>query len=495
MDKFYLTTPIYYVNANPHIGHAYTTLAADVLTRHYRRQLGREAVFFLTGTDEHGAKIAEAAQAAGMSSQQFCDQIAPLFAATWRELNIEYSQFIRTTNSYHMQGAQQFISQLKSQGALYEGDYCGLYCTGCESFLTERQLDERGFCPDHKKPPQKVTEKNWFFKLSDYLPQIKILIENDEIKISPPVRKQEVLGLFKQGIEDFSVSRPQVEWGIPLPWDKEQTIYVWVEALLNYWTAVQHNSAPGLGTEGLDKFWPPDLHLMAKDIIKFHCLFWPAMLLAYYKNDPRQLPRQIFAHGFFTINGEKMSKTLGNVIDPSQLVHDYGDDGARYLILSQFPFGSDGDIEASRFKEKFNADLANGIGNLVSRTTHLCLKQINDWADFWSIVQQKLPKQQPAWNHYQTLMSELKLYDVLKEIMQLAKENDQLLASEKPWSLDATVKQEQIIGVLGRVTAAIDLMARELAPFLPKTAEKITAMLNIPNQKITLGSSLFPKVT
>ena len=242
MAKFYITTPIYYVNAKPHVGHAYTTLAADVITRYQQKKIGKDNVFFLTGADEHGVHIERAAREASKKPKEFCDAIVPLFKKTWGMLNIEYSHFIRTTDSYHEKGVQEFIEQLKNKGALYEAEYRGLYCENCENFITEKELDESGICPVHKKPPQKISEKNWFFALSKYIPAIKKLIENETLEIAPDTRKSEVLGLIKQGMGDFSVSRPSVSWGIPLPWDKSQTIYVWVEALLNYWTALHSHS-------------------------------------------------------------------------------------------------------------------------------------------------------------------------------------------------------------------------------------------------------------
>jgi len=260
MSKFYLTTPIYYVNAMPHIGHAYTTLAADAIARYYRQKIGEDRVFFLTGTDEHGAKIAEAAERDGKNPKLFCDEIATLFVSTWQRLNISHNHFIRTTDEYHEQGAAEFLRALKVKGALYEGDYAGLYCNGCESFITEKQLREDGLCKDHLRKPERIVEKNWFFKLDKYLPKIQTIIEQGAISVLPEARTEEVLGLFRQGMENFSVSRPNVRWGIPLPWDNAQTMYVWVEALLNYWTAVHKRQM----------FWPPDLQIIGKDIIKLY---------------------------------------------------------------------------------------------------------------------------------------------------------------------------------------------------------------------------------
>lgn len=488
MNKtFYLTTPIYYVNARPHIGHAYTTLAADIIARYHKQKLGKESVFFLTGTDEHGAKVAEAASLANKDPQSFCDEVVQEFKEAWKALNINYNHFIRTTDALHEKKAAEFLTALKEKGALYEGDYVGLYCTGCESFITPSQLDENGNCPDHQKRPEMITEKNWFFALRNYLPRVEELVRNDTLRIEPALRKLEVLGLFKQGLEDFSVSRPSVKWGIPLPWDSTQTIYVWVEALLNYWTAL-HDTKDAA-------FWPPQLQLMAKDIIKFHCIFWPAMLLAYYDNDVSQLPNTIFAHGFFTVNGKKMSKTLGNVIDPVALVKEYGTDAARYLILSQFPFGADGDIDADRFTEKYNADLANGIGNLVSRVTTLCNKKIIDWTKFWQKTNQELTRldKKESIAVFGTQMEQLRLYEAVELLIKIVKDSDTFLSVKEPWKLEAKKNQEELLNILSQSTADLIILGNKIRPFLPETAQKITERINAETKKIEIKEPLFPR--
>jgi len=488
MDKefIYITTSIAYVNAKPHIGHAYTTIAADVIARYQKQKLGGKNVFFLTGTDEHGAKNAEAAAKAGQDPKTFCDKMIPLFKKTWANLGIEYNHFIRTTDSYHKTGAQEFLAKLKQKGALYQGDYTGLYCTGCESFLTAKQLDKHGRCPDHQKRPEQVTERNWFFKLSDYLSKVKDLIDNNILKIKPEPRRQEVLGLFKQGMENFSVSRPNVKWGIPVPWDNNQTIYVWVEALLNYYTLI-FKLAP---RNDIKEFWPPNLQLVGKDIIKFHCIYWPAMLLAYFDGNESKLPNKIFAHGFFTINGQKMSKTLGNVIDPNDLVKKYGNDGARYLILSQFPFGQDGDIEQSKFNEKYNSDLANGIGNLVARVTSLCLKQVIDWNGFWALViKHKIYNSA----NFDKLMSNLKLYEALKEIQKQISQTDEYLAQNEPWRLNKDENQEKIIKILAQASASVLSIADMLKSFLPETSQKIKKIIDNKKRNIKQTKPLFPR--
>ena len=371
-DNFYITTPIYYVNDRPHIGHAYTTVAADVLARYHR--LRGDEVFFLTGTDEHGKKIADAAQAAGKTPQAFTDEVAGEFQSVWKELDISNDKFIRTTSSEHKTRVREIFTKLKAaktplgNDVIYEGKYKGLYCTGCEKFITEREI-ENNRCPLHpNKELEKVSEKNYFFRLTDYLGSIKEKIVNDELLILPAKRKAEVLGFFKQDLQDFSVSRESVTWGIELPFDTTQIAYVWVDALSNYITALGYPDSP----EKFKIFWPADLQLMAQDIIKFHAVYWPAILMAL----DLELPRAQFVHGFFTINGQKMSKSLGNIINPLDLVATYGSDVTRYLLLSQFSFGSEADVLAERFKEKYNADLANGLGNLVSRVANMLEKEV-----------------------------------------------------------------------------------------------------------------------
>lgn len=372
----YITTPIYYVNDKPHVGHAYTTIVADYLTRAFRI-LGREA-YFLTGTDEHGAKVAEAARAAGMTPQQWCDHHADLFKAAWKRLQIDYNYFIRTTDDRHVKGVEKLLERLKSakapngEPAVYEAAYKGLYCLGCEKFITEKEL-VNGLCPEHLTKPQEISERNYFFRLTAYLKDVQKLIESGTMRILPQEREREVLGLLtKQDVGDFSISREKVDWGIPLPFDPSQNAYVWVDALPNYITGVGY----GDNSQSFAKWWGEGqvLHLMAKDILKFHAVYWPAMLLAIGEKPPDSL----FIHGYFTVNGQKMSKTLRNTLDPHAMVDQFGPDGARYLLLTQFQFGQDGDLKADLFVQQFNADLANDLGNLVSRTVTMIQRHFQD---------------------------------------------------------------------------------------------------------------------
>ncbi len=468
-NKILITTPIYYVNDKPHIGHAYTTLAADVLTRFFRTQ--KKEVFFLTGTDEHGAKIAETAKNLGIAPKELCDKNSELFKLAWKNLGIEYNYFIRTTDKQHEKTVIEFLKKLKEKNAVYEKEYSGLYCIGCEKFLTEKELVD-GLCLDHKTKPEKISEKNYFFKLD--LKLIKELIDTKQLKIRPERAKSEILGLLKQGLDDFSISRQKVSWGIELPFDKSQTVYVWVDALLNYLT--------GDGSNNFKKYWDKGyvIHLLAKDILKFHAIYWPAMLrTAGYKS-----PDEEFIHGFFTINGQKMSKTLGNVIDPNKIVEKFGTDAARYLLLSQFPFGQDGDVKEEKFTEKYNSDLANGIGNLVARILTLASKSKvppirRAGASQKSKVNDDIKKQTSnTKENYEKLMGEFKLYEVLEEIWALIGFCDEYVDKNKPWELlksqksrqfggQAPVKSQKLEIVLNNLLYCISEIADLIAPFLP----------------------------
>jgi len=465
----YITTPIYYVNAKPHIGHAYTTVAADVLARFFR--LNNKKVFFLTGTDEHGKKIAEQASAAGLEPEVFCGQIADQFKLTWQLLNISHDDFIRTTEARHSQLVKLFLTKLKDKNLLYEKEYEGLYCVGCEKFVTPKELVD-GLCPDHKKAPEAVREKNWFFKLEQFLPILQTKIEQKEIKIFPSARSKEVFGLFKQNLENFSISREKVKWGIPLPWDKSQTVYVWGDALLNYLTAVYHGDGQELKENDLI-FWPPDYQFMAKDIIKFHAIYWPAMLLAL----DLPLPKKIVSHGYFIINGQKMSKTLGNIISPEDLVKQFGVDASRYLLLSQFPFGSDGDFDLAKVKTAYTADLVNGLGNLVRRVQGLSKIRKLAPADTAS---------QAEYQAYSKLIIEAKFDQVIQFIKQTIARVDKLIENNKLWELKKDQNQtEKYASLCQQLADQLALIVTMIEPFMPTVAEKIR------NQTIEI---LFPRI-
>ena len=462
MNKFFATTPIYYVNDVPHIGHTYTTVAADVLTRFHKLK-GADARL-LTGTDEHGAKIAEAAKAHNETPKEYADKIASEFKKSWDGLNINYARFIRTTDEDHIKISQNFLQKLYDTGAIDKKPrlYEGLYCVSCEKFYKEEDLKD-GLCPDHLKPPVKHSEENYYFNLSKFRDQLVKLVESDEIKIRPLSKKNEILGKLKLGLDDISISRANLEWGIPLPFDNSHTSYVWIEALINYYTYGSQNN-----------FWPADLHLVGKDILWFHSVIWPAMLLAVGES----LPKKVFAHGFFTINGQKMSKTLGNVIKPSELVEKYGVDGTRFVLLASFPFGEDGDFSWESFHRLFNSSLANGIGNLAARVAKLAEK-----ANF------KTDSAHTTFDpEVEESIKELKFFEALNWINEIISIADARVNETKPWTLEGNELNE----VLDELTKLIQRIGFNLQPFLPETSEKILKQFS---GQIKSSEPLFPRIS
>lgn len=471
--KFYVTTPIYYVNDIAHIGHACTTMAADIVAR-YRKLLGGE-VFFLTGTDEHGAKIAEAAKEKGLSPKKFCDKVSRNFKQIWPKLNIDYDYFIRTTNPRHEKVVQEIIKRIHKKGDIYKDRYEGYYCVGCEKFVTEGDLVEAK-CPYHPtKKIQKQSEENYFFKLSKYVPQIIKAIENPKDKnhyeILPQSKREEVLSRLKQGVNDLSISRANVEWGISIPWDDEQTIYVWFDALLNYYSALKITKR--------ERFWPANLHIVGKEILWFHTVIWQAMLLS----AEIPLPKKILVHSFYTIDGQKMSKSLRNVITPGALIKRYGVDGARYLIASSFPLENDSDIGWKKFDQKYNADLANGLGNLVARVAKLCENSGFNFPEkkghFYSYGQGGI---------IEKYLDKYQFNEALFYCWQVIKGADQDIDRDKPWGKQGKELEE----TLNRTVTRVRQVAGILKPFLPETAEKIEKQFAGP--KIKSEKPLFPRI-
>lgn len=450
--KYYVTTPIYYINAEPSIGSACTTVAADVVAR-LHRQLGEE-VFFLTGTDEHGEKVAESAAKAGLSPQEYCDNVSPKFDNAWKLLNVSHDFFIRTTDPRHEKAVGELLQKIYDAGDVYKAKYEGWYCIGCESFKTEKELVD-GHCPLH--PPEKTikkSEENWFFKLSKFGPQIIKLIENNQTNyLFPESKRSEVLAKLKSGINDVSLSREKVEWGIPLPWDKSQTAYVWFDALINYYSATRF-------LEGKADFWPTDLHTLGKEILWFHAVIWQAMLLS----ANLELPKKVYTHDFYTIDGQKMSKSLGNTIPPQEMVDEFGVDGSRYLIARSFPTNGDVDVGINKFKEKYNADLANNLGNLVSRITKL--------GNQLKIEPEEL-KIEPE---YQQLIDDLKLDEAIGFVFEkwIDKSNSRLNETT-PWKLEANDPKR--IEVLTECIQNIRRAAFHLKSVMPETSEKIEKYL------------------
>ncbi|MBI2626005.1 MAG: methionine--tRNA ligase, partial [Candidatus Nealsonbacteria bacterium] len=450
--KFYITTSIAYANALPHLGYALETIQADVLARH-RRILG-EDVFFLTGTDEHGRKVLEAASAAGKTPEDFTDEISGKFKELAKVLNLSNNDFIRTTDKKrHWPQAQEVWLKLKENGDIYKKKYKGLYCVGCEAFITKKDLVD-GKCHIHQKTPEVIEEENYFFRLSKYSSKISDILKKDNIKIIPETRKNEMLSFAKQGLEDISFSRPRKDltWGIPVPDDKTQTIYVWADALTNYLSG-----APGR--------WPADVHCIGKDIQKFHCLIWPGMLLSL----GLPLPKTILVHGFINVAGQKMSKSLGNVIDPVELVKRYGVDPVRYFLLREIPPTEDGDFTYEKFEQRYNSDLAKGIGNLVARV--ITLAKISNFqfpisnkfsnSNFQTIIN-KIKKE------CDRSLNKFKFNEALAVIWELIGWCDKYIEKEKPW-----VETKNQLSVISDLSYALSNIAQMLQPFLPETSEKI----------------------
>jgi len=507
-NKFYVTTPIYYVNAQPHLGHTYTTIAADVLAR-YHRMVG-DQTFFLTGTDEHGAKIAQKAEEEGKEPQAFVDEVAAKFQLAWEELNISHDYFIRTTNADHKLAVQKALQYMFDKGDVYKSKYEGLYCQGCEQFKNEKDLVD-GLCPDHKVAPQWMSEEAYMFKMSNYQEVLLDKIKSDELKVRPLERKNEIVAFIEQnGLNDVAFSRAKVKWGIPVPWDEDQTIYVWADALLNYVT--------GLGWDGeagkVPEFWPANVQLIGKDILRVHATIWPAMLLSL----GLPVQQELFVHGFFLSDGQKMSKSLGNVIAPEDLVKKYSVDGARYLLMSVTPFGNDGDITWSYLDDKYNADLANGLGNLVSRLITMTLTGYGG----------QVPKPtQPELTHgqlieevnyqlsvYPNSMENVLISNELSGVMKLVGLLDKNISELTPWK---ALKEGQADTVAMRNSfyvwlESLRLIAWMAWPFMPSVSEQIWLALGCVNEKdkkfseaavfgglvsgttVTKPESLFPRI-
>lgn len=460
-DVFYVTTAIDYVTDPPHIGHAYEKIAADILSRYWRKR-GVE-VFFLTGTDEHGQKIAQAAEKNGLPPKKFVDEMSMKYQAAWSALEIKYDNFIRTTDPEHEKYVQSFVQKLYDIGDIYKDRYEGLYCVGCEEYKVPKELIEGKFCPVHKTKCQGVYEDVYFFKLSKYQNLIVEIIKKDKIKIEPQAKKNEITKfLTSQKLQDLAISRSKVEWGIPVPWDKSQTIYVWVDALLNYITGSRGN-------------WPPYLHLIGKDIFRFHCIIWPALLLA----AGIELPRKIFIHGFLTVGGEKLSKTRGNVINPLEIVKVYGVDALRYFLFREVPFGQDGDFSIERFEKRYKADLANDLGNLVQRTIIMANKYQIKWT--YKLVGK-------PFHQIDRAIENLEFHQALEWIWQMITEANQKIDIEKPWAL-AKEDPKKLNEVISQLLETLSHIAFIIDPFMPETSWSIVEQLKSRKPYV-----LFPRI-
>ncbi len=457
--KFYITTAIAYTNSNPHLGFALELVEADALAR-YKRQKGYD-VFFLTGTDEHGKKIADSAKKAGKEPKAFVDEVSEKFKELAKRLNISNDFFIRTSDQeVHYPVVLDVWKRLKDNGDIYENNYEGLYCSGCEAFLSLKEL-ENGLCKIHKKEPEKISEKNYFFRLSKYADKVYEKLKNDEIKILPKFRKNEVLNLFSENIEDISFSRPKesVSWGIDVFDDPSQKIYVWADALVNYISGLG-----GFESERFKKYWPADVHLIGKDILRFHAIIWPAMLIALQI----PLPKNIYVHGFITHNGEKMSKSLGNVVDPFDLLDNYPVDALRYYLLREIPSYDDGDFSDERFKERYD-DLANRLGNLVMRFSALAEKHKDKLKINFSKESDFLKDVIVRNDIY---FENFELNKALALIFDLIIHTDKLIEENRVWEL-VKLDEKRFSDVMNEIFVNIMNVAWLIYPFLPETGEKI----------------------
>jgi methionyl-tRNA synthetase len=484
-DVFYITTPIYYPNDVPHIGHAYTSVAADVIARYHR--LRGDEVFHLTGTDEHGLKIQRAAEAAGTDVQTWVDEMAPKWKGVWERLGIAHDDYIRTTEPRHERAVTRFLTAVHDNGRddIYLGTYEGLYCVSCEAYYVEDELVE-GLCPIHHRPVELVTEENYFFRLSAYQDRLLEYYTEHPEAVEPETRRNEVLSLIRGGLRDFSVSRTSFDWGIRLPWDPTHVCYVWFDALANYVTAAGYASDP----DRFDRVWPADIHLVGKDILRFHAVYWPAMLLA----AGVELPKQVWAHGYLTVGGQKMSKTNLTGIHPFELLDHFGVDSYRYYFMREIQFGADGNFSWEAMTERHNADLANGLGNLASRVLAMLgsyyagqVPEPGDAADggIAALVPEVVAR-------VDAHMERVALSQAIGSVWELVDAANKYLVETEPWALAKDADRRDDLGaVLYTAAETLRILAVLIVPVMPEAAARLWSQLGL-DEASPLGEQRLP---
>jgi methionyl-tRNA synthetase len=467
--SFYVTTPIYYVNAAPHLGHAYTTIAVDALARHHRQR--GEDVFFLTGTDEHGEPVADAAHALGIEPQELADRNAERFKALVPQLGAANDFFIRTTDPQHMAKVQEVLTRVRENGYVYEGTYEGWYCPRCADFKAENEVDEGNRCPIHHIELTREQEDSYFFKLSSFQEPLERLYEERGDFVAPRTRYNEALSFLRSGLHDVPLSRHKLTWGVPVPWDEEHVFYVWFDALLNYYSALSY-ARPG--EDLTSEFWPASYHVIAKDILRFHAIYWPALLMA----AGLELPERVFVHGYLLMDGEKMSKSLGNVLDPFAVIERFGADALRFYLLRDVPFGQDGSVSTAAFEQRYASELANDLGNLASRTLAMVVRYRDGMVAAGEVDPVLVPDFNGLATRVEALFGSAELTLALEEIWQRVRRLNRYVEEQAPWQLAKDpARADELDRVLGTLVEGLRVVAVLLWPYLPASSERLLTAL------------------